>query len=100
MKLDELKAVAGLCELPVFEAHDPEVAWIIDNERAFEIAEAENPVRACELLHRSEYRAVAAIRFGSGADEQVRVYFERLDDDSPQTNIPSTPPATLPRQPR
>ena len=74
--MDELmlKRIPLLADLPVFDV-DSEQAREIASRPFSELAEASDPVRVYDILHRSEYKPVAAVREGGC----VRIYFEIRD---------------------
>jgi hypothetical protein len=77
MKELDLKRIPLLKNLPVFDASSREARDIL-NRPASELAEACDSIRVHDILHRSEYKPLAAVR----EDGQVRVYFEILDHAS------------------
>lgn len=69
-----LRRIPRLENLPIFDA-DSEEARDILNRAPAELAEAGNTVRLHDILHRAEYKPLAAVR----KNGEVRVYFETLD---------------------
>jgi hypothetical protein len=63
-----------LQSLPIFDAGSDEARDIL-NRPPGELAEAADTIRAHDILHRSEYKPLAAVR----EDGRLRVYFEILD---------------------
>ncbi|MEX0703504.1 MAG: hypothetical protein WD069_15525 [Planctomycetales bacterium] len=89
MRLNEIRSIAALVELPVFEASDPQANRITDTAHADDVAEAADMMRVQELLHRTEYRPIAAVRAPAEGPDCVRVYFQRWDD-GPSGQEPKT----------
>jgi hypothetical protein len=80
MEEAEIRAIDALKGLPILDDGDPSAKGIIANASATSIAEAEDTLRLYELLHRSEYKPVAGIRYRRANGERIYVYFARLDD--------------------
>ena len=72
--------------LKLMEADDPDAQKYLIPDNAHRFAEATGMYRYYELLHRNEYRPVAAIRFQRLGESFVRVYFQRLHDTSFETS--------------
>jgi hypothetical protein len=75
----DLQAVPQLQQLPIWGEDEPEAQSLIADSSAEVIAEAADTARLHDLLHRSEYRPVAVVRFGKSVFPSVRVYFRLLD---------------------
>lgn len=72
--------------LKVMEADDPDARIYLTPDNADRFAEATAMYRFYDLLHRNEYRPVAAIRFHRHGEHFVRVYFQRLHETSFETS--------------
>jgi len=66
-----LERIPTLKDLPIFEA-DSDEARALAERSVCELAEACDAVRVHDILHRSEYKPLAAVRDAG----QIRVYFE------------------------
>lgn len=69
-----LRRIPRLEQLPIFEGGSEEAQEILNRAHA-ELAEACDTVRLHDILHRAEYKPLAAVR----ENGEVRVYFETLD---------------------
>jgi hypothetical protein len=80
MQEAEVKAVPELQQLPILDERDPLAQSLMDATSAGVIAETVDTLRLFELLHRAEYRPVAAVRFeeAEAETESIRVYFRLL----------------------
>jgi len=67
--------------VPIFDETD----WIADflnSEKIVEsLAEASDTIRMHDLLHRNDYRPIAAVRTWKGNSQQVRLFFQRRSSD-------------------
>lgn len=81
MQLQDLRKIHELKDLPILEDSDPRAVEIAAPRNFRDIAEAENTIRAYDLLHRNEYLPLAAIRSAGPQPDRVRVYFRRLCSD-------------------
>lgn len=77
MREEAIKAVPELKDLPILDEDDPEAAAFAEPSCLCDIAEADDPIRLHDLLHRRHYRPVAAVRFHRTREETTRVYFLR-----------------------
>jgi hypothetical protein len=66
-----LKKIPALNGLPILDAKDERARALVARS-ACELAEVNDPVRLHDILHRTEYRPLAAVRGKDG----IRVYFE------------------------
>lgn len=66
--------------LPVIEADDRRAELLLREEKVNEFAEVSDTFRLFDLLHRDEYRPLAAIRYHDDRESFVRVYFQRLHE--------------------
>jgi hypothetical protein len=79
MKESEIRVIDALKDLPILDEDDPTAQPIVEN-RVASVAEVGDAVRLHELLHRNEYRPLAGIRYRRGEQENICIYFRRLDD--------------------
>jgi hypothetical protein len=75
----DLQAIPQLQQLSIWDEHEPEAQSMIAESSAEFIAEAADTARLHDLLHRTEYRPIAVVRFGKSVPPSVRVYFRLLD---------------------
>lgn len=66
--------------LPIFDAENQSAEIYLSEKNANRFAEVTDTYRLHDLLHRDEYRPVAAIRFHRNSHAFVRVYFQQLHD--------------------
>jgi hypothetical protein len=66
-----LRRIPALKHLPILDEADEE-ALELTHRSVCELAETDDPVRVYDILHRAEYKPLAAIRGEAG----IRVYFE------------------------
>lgn len=74
--MDELmlRKIPALRDLPILDADDAQ-ACTLAGRSVCELAAVDDAVRLHDILHRAEYRPLAAIRRKDG----IRVYFETRD---------------------
>ena len=74
--MDELmlRKIPALKDLPILDADDDRACALVARS-VCELAEVDDPVRLHDILHRAEYRPLAAVR----GKEGIRVYFEIRD---------------------
>lgn len=69
-----LTRIPALNDLPILDADDDRARTLLGRS-VCELAEVDDPVRLHDILHRAEYRPLAAVRGKDG----IRVYFEIRD---------------------
>lgn len=80
MTESEIRAIETLNDMPILDEDDPSAKSITSESAALNVAEAEDTMRLHELLHRDEYRPLAAVRYRRAEGDSICVYFSRLDD--------------------
>lgn len=80
MHEQDLKKSALTKFLPILDAETQTAEIYLREENAGKFAEVTDTFRLYDLLHRDEYRPVAAIRFHRNGESAVRVYFQKLHE--------------------
>ena len=76
----DLKKNPSTESVPVLDGGDGNAERYLDSVRVCEFAEAADPIRLVQLLHRTEYEPVVAVRDRTSNSALIRVYFRQLHE--------------------